>query len=309
MPSARSAAPAGGYDWHASTAENHAAAARINESIAQGSRFVGEFAHLRAARDHAFHGFYTVSRQLFQDSIVRYYVSRQASVNRRARKGDSHKSGRVLPVVLFMAGVMGSGKSHTLRWMSEKHGFPLHEFVICDPDRIREQLPEMEGYRRRWAPTCGTLTQKESGYIAELIWCAAMERGLPVVIDSSLRDIVFWRKMVKSVRREYKFYRLCILHVVASVRVLFERVQRRGEQTGRMVPLGLLVDTIESVPQSVRNLSHTVDVLATVETTDGEPIFQGAQRGFGDSERGNVSWGGLIHAICDQPPGELSANM
>ena len=101
MPSARSAAPAGGYDWHASTAENHAAAARINESIAQGSRFVGEFAHLRAARDHAFHGFYTVSRQLFQDSIVRYYVSRQASVNRRARKGDSHKSGRVLPVVHF----------------------------------------------------------------------------------------------------------------------------------------------------------------------------------------------------------------
>ena len=200
-------------------------------------------------------------------------------------------------VVLFTAGAMGSGKSHTLRWISGEHGFPLRDFVVCDPDRIREQLPEMEGYRTRWAPTCGALTQKESGYIAELIWCAALERGLPVVIDSSLRDVDFWRAMMVGVRRDYKQYRLCIMHVVASARSVFERVQRRGEETGRMVPLGLLVDTLESVPKSVKALSYIVDVLATIETTGPAPILQGAQRGFGDRDRGNVTWSGLVRAI------------
>ena len=324
MPSGRSHAGRGperlrvprDYDWDASTAANYAAAHNINDSVAQGSRFVGEFAHLRKTRDHAYHGFYTLSRQLFQDQIVRYYVNRNSTMNRR-ESSSSDLCDRALspvsPVLLFTAGAMGSGKSHTLRWISEKHGFPLRDFVICDPDRIREQLPEMEGYRTRWAPTCGSLTQKESGYIAELIWCAAIERGLPAVIDSSLRDVDFWKAMMIRMRQEHAQYRLCIMHVVASARSVFERVQRRAEQTGRMVPLGLLVDTLESVPKSVRDLSYIVDVLATIETTGPAPIFQGAQRGFGDRERGNVTWSGLVRAIVhgevEGVGGKLSARL
>jgi hypothetical protein len=100
-----------------------------------------------------------------------------------------------------------------------------------------------------------------------------------------------------GVRRDYTQYRLCIMHVVASARSVFEQVQRRGEETGRMVPLGLLVDTLESVPKSVKVLSYIVDVLATIETTGPAPILQGAQRGFGDRDRGNVTWSGLVRAI------------
>ena len=292
------------YNWSVSTAENYTRSC-INENAFQHNRFVGELAHIRASRDHAFHGFYSASRQLLQDKIVLHYINKPTLLHRDLAKQQadlvesSDRWSGTKPVIIFTAGAMGSGKSHMLRWISEKFEFPLQKFVVCDIDRIREHLPEMDGYRTRWAPTCGIMTQKESGYIAELLWCLSLERRLPLIIDSSLRDLSYWKSMILGVRRDYN-HKICILHVMASPRIIFERVQRRGEQTGRIVPLDLLIETLKTVPENVKKLSRIVDVLATIETSGPEPVLQTAQLIFGDEMRGNVTWESLISAILGE---------
>ncbi len=310
------------YDYTRATADNYRAAARINDdiwSISHNSNG-GPFKHIRDARDHAFHGVYAPARQRLQDKIVEHYVNFRSGWNLPGPESSIRNTASIVehflrkhtppaphrrrrhrqhhPVIVFTAGAMGAGKSHTVRWLARTHGFPLEEFVVCDPDRIREHFPEMEGYRTRWAPTCGSLTQKEAGYIAELVWCAALEQGKSVIIDSSLRDVAWWESVIAGVRREGggggssrssssgsspscgdggggggggPYYRMCILHVVAAPQVVFERVQRRAEQTGRMVPLDMVRETLTTVPQSVAALAPLVDVWATIDATGREP--------------------------------------
>jgi hypothetical protein len=64
---------------------------------------------------------------------------------------------------------MGAGKNHTMKWLNDSGLFPLDAFVNVDPDAIREKLPEIEGYNHHNPSTMGFLTQKEVGYITEVI--------------------------------------------------------------------------------------------------------------------------------------------
>jgi hypothetical protein len=59
--------------------------------------------------------------------------------------------------VVFTAGAMGSGKTHTLRWLWQNGYFPLHAFVQADPDRVRGMLPELKGYIARSPEVCRCL--------------------------------------------------------------------------------------------------------------------------------------------------------
>ena len=64
---------------------------------------------------------------------------------------------------------MGAGKGHTINWLNKSGIFPLDAFVNVDPDNIRDLLPETEGYNKRDPSTMGFLTQKEVGYLTEVI--------------------------------------------------------------------------------------------------------------------------------------------
>ena len=338
------------YDFTRSTADNYRAAAQINDdiwSISHNSN-AGPFKHIRDSRDHAYHGLYVPARQKLQDKIVEHYVNFRSGWNLPGPETAIRNTSSIVehfltknkalpqqqqqhhhhhhhhrnhrqhqPAIVFTAGAMGAGKSHTVRWLARTQGFPLEEFVVCDPDRIREHFPEMEGYRTRWAPTCGHLTQKEAGYIAELVWCAALEQGKSVIIDSSLRDVAWWESVIAGVRRgsgggvsgggsAAPCYRMCILHMVASPGVVFERVQLRAEQTGRMVPLDMVRETFMTVPQSVAKLAPLVDVSATIDTTGREPrLVKWSGSGCDDGSAGSgptsstksVVWAPLIFAI------------
>ena len=45
--------------------------------------------------------------------------------------------------------------------LGERGVFPMEAFVQVDPDRLRRELPEMEGYVSRDSATAGSLTHKE----------------------------------------------------------------------------------------------------------------------------------------------------
>lgn len=45
--------------------------------------------------------------------------------------------------------------------LGERGMFPMKAFVQVDPDRLRRELPEMDGYVKRSSGTAGSLTHKE----------------------------------------------------------------------------------------------------------------------------------------------------
>lgn len=270
------------YDWTKSTAENYQCS---------DCNFIGEFKHLRKSLDHNFHVRYNFERQLFQDRVVNYYIGLKSAWNRPAWNNASKYRATVMkqqdpeqarmpsnlrdpqnpPFVLFTAGAMGAGKSHTLRWLAETTEFPLQAAVFVDIDRIREHFPEMDEYRRRWAPTCGTLTHKEAGYISELIWSAALENGQDVIIDSSLRDLSWWTSVINDVRRNHSSYSIGLLQVVADTMTIFQRQHQRAQSTGRMVPFSTMMDSIRQTPISVSALRPRVNFFLRYDLNGRSP--------------------------------------
>ena len=262
------------YNFLQTTEENYSGSKYTN---------IGQYKSLRNKLDSNFHLKYSYKRQEFQDRIISYYVNLNSAWNRPKWKSSSrtrstpaissHKQNITTnPFVLFTAGSMGAGKSHTLRWLTKtKPEFPLTGAVFVDIDRVREHFPEMDEYRRRWAPTCGTLTHKEAGMICELIWMAALEGNQSVIIDSSLRDLIWWRKVITNIRVSHPKYVIGLLQVVADTMVIFKRAAKRGRATGRIIPFDTLVSSMRQTPISVRDLRPIVDFFLRYDLNGKEP--------------------------------------
>jgi hypothetical protein len=95
--------------------------------------------------------------------------------------------------------------------------------VKVDPDEIRRQLPEFMLYASLCAENAGELTNKECGYISEIITLASLESGKNVLVDGSLRDSEWYKLYFKMLRETYSFLKIAILHVVAPREDVFQR--------------------------------------------------------------------------------------
>jgi hypothetical protein len=168
---------------------------------------------------------------------------------------------------------MGAGKSHCMRWLSEKGLFSLASFVQVDPDMIRFELPEMEGYLARDKAEAGTLTHKEAGFIVEILTLAGLNRGKNVLVDGSLRDAEWNASFFRRIREEYPNYKIGIIHVVADPAEVLRRAAARAEATGRVVPQEKLLATLEAVPRSVAKLAPLTDYTICIQTDGPEPAI------------------------------------
>ena len=69
----------------------------------------------------------------------------------------------------------------------------------------------------------GALTNKEAGYISEVLTLASLQRGKNVLVDGSLRHAEWYRNYFAQLRREFPTLRLAIIHVVAPREAIFKR--------------------------------------------------------------------------------------
>ena len=118
--------------------------------------------------------------------------------------------------LVFTAGTMGAGKGYVLQWLNDQSLFPLDSFVLVDPDRLREQLPETCEYVRRDPQTAGYYTQKEVGYISEVLTLHGLKSGKNVLVDGSLRDADWYACII------YYYYNtiIFILYILTHVYTL-----------------------------------------------------------------------------------------
>jgi signal recognition particle subunit SEC65 len=159
----------------------------------------------------------------------------------------------------------GAGKTHTIKKLHERGQFPLNSFVTVDPDEMRRELPEFSMYIERTPEKAGELTRKEVGMMAEIVTNFALEKGMNVLVDGSLKDAVWYENYFRCLREKYPKLKIGIIHVTAPTDAILERVNERAKTTGRVVPMEVLQRSIREVPIAVERLRHSVDYFLEID--------------------------------------------
>merc|ERR1712187_895109 len=181
----------------------------------------------------------------------------------------------LLPRVVFTAGAMGAGKGYVTSWMDKEGYLPLDRCVMVDPDQIRQTLPEWQTLVQEDAENAGRRTQKEAGCIAEILGYKALRNRFDVIFDGSLRDSDWYVKFFQKLRDEFPGIRIIILHITADRDEVLDRAAKRAEQTGRVVPRSVLLESMEAVPRSVATLSSHADFVCRIHNSgSGEPRLE-----------------------------------
>jgi Zeta toxin len=209
------------FDLNQSTEEIH----RSNDGIIH-----GKYKTYRSRLDYSFHSVYSEERVIFQDSLVDSLLGgANASILRCLREACCHNR---RPWVVFTAGAMGAGKSHTIRLLNRRGLFPTNSFITIDPDQIRQKFPEFEWFLRHNPENAGYLTKKESGLITEVAIDAGLDRGRNVLVDGSLRDAAWHQTFFRHLRQLYPTVRIAILHIRAPEISIRRHVEVSVSQQG-----------------------------------------------------------------------------
>ena len=272
--------------------------------------FVGPFRETRRGLDYSYHCNYKTERQEVQDGIVARFLQCGVSVGTPpagapvgaggasdvagAENGDarataaapaepdasaaraaSNNVNAARPWIVYTAGAMGAGKSHSLRDLHARGLFPLERFIWIDPDAIKGLLPDTPRYVRHNRREAGALTHKESGFIAEIVTIEALRRNKCLVIDGSARDHEWYASLFERMKREFPHYRIAILMVTAPRERIFARARRRAAVTFRVVSDETIDAAIEQVPVSFERLRPFADYAAVLENVDDArpPLF------------------------------------
>jgi len=164
---------------------------------------------------------------------------------------------------------MGAGKGYVMNWMDKNKQLPLKNFIVVDPDAIRQKLPEWEAYVATDPETAGDKTQKEAGCIAEILGYRALRDRFNVIFDGSLRDTAWYTSYFQRLRENFPGIRIMILHVVAEKEEVLAHAHDRALQTGRAVPVELIERSMRQVPESVMVLSSCCDFVCRVMNRKG----------------------------------------
>eukprot|EP00930_Biecheleria_cincta_P037633 TRINITY_DN25847_c0_g1_i1.p1 TRINITY_DN25847_c0_g1~~TRINITY_DN25847_c0_g1_i1.p1 ORF type:complete len:371 (+),score=64.03 TRINITY_DN25847_c0_g1_i1:54-1166(+) len=238
----------GAFDYEKTTEDCHSV-----------QHFTGVHKDIRPLLDYTYHKKYCEARVRLQDHLIQ-----------KAAAGGAVQDDLLLPWVVFTAGAMGAGKGYVTRWMEKQGCLPLNQFIIVDPDAVRQSLPEWAGYVAKDPLTAAIKTQKEAGHICEILGYKALRERRNVIFDGSLRDVEWYKVYFQKLRSTFPGIRLMILHIVAEREAVLKRAEVRGKETGRMVPREILESSMDAVPKSVEILSPCVDVALRVMNLSGQ---------------------------------------
>lgn len=271
------------FDYSVSTMDNFA------DSKA---RFVGKYGNLRSHLDYSYHKLISEERQILHDSIIDQF---QSTI---IYDGEYMCEKPTVNWIVFTAGPMGSGKTYTLSWLSENKYFPLEAFVRVDPDILRDMLPETSEYFRRNPNTAGALTQREVGYISEVMTLDALMNGKNVIVDGSLRHVDWYASYIDSLRKRFPILKIAIMEVSAPAKTTLSRALKRAEISGRVVPVHVLEESIRQVPLAVAQLKPLADYTCTLRNDDcvtaadasGESEVKCSEPELVRTSSGSLSW-------------------
>lgn len=137
-------------------------------------------------------------------------------------------------------------------------------------DEIRQYLPEYSFFIRESPVLLDHLTQKECGYIAETLTLAALQAGRNVIFDTGLCHVSWFKDNIHFLRTYFLSLKVGLIHVSADLETILERVQTRGQMTGRMITKEKTLKVLQSIPQSIDKLKDEVDYFCTIKNDSEE---------------------------------------
>jgi len=239
------------YDYEKTTACNHSDSNKMHGDL---QPFHGKYADIRELRDYSYHPMYFPQRQLLQDVLIANVVDK-----RLPQKSE--------PWIIYTAGPMGAGKTHTVKWMSHKGYFPLENIYIVDPDEFKKALPEWNGYVKRNPLTAGDMTHLESSLLVEISQEILLKRSCNMMIDGSLRDWEWHQHVFTSIKKRYPQYKIAILYVYADLDIVYKRIAKRAKETGRLVPQESVDAAYRQVPESIQKLTPYSDAIIHIDNS------------------------------------------
>lgn len=253
------------FNYELSTEDNWAFVRESEET----PPLVGKYVRERETVDYTYHKHYTPERQLLQDKLmdlfhdtIVYDTDHNLTCDRPLNNW-----------LVFTAGPMGAGKGRTMHWLAQQGLFPLSGFVKVDPDSLRELLPETCEYMARDPASAGQMTQKEVGYVAEILSMEALNEGKNVLVDGTLRNAAWYSEYMKTLHEQFPNLKFAIIHVTAAEETVLQRAAKRAERTGRLVPKDVIMETMEQIPNSLCVLAPHVHFMATFDNEGEEPVL------------------------------------
>ena len=150
----------------------------------------------------------------------------------------------ILRAVLLL-GPIAAGKSTLIQWMRKNRILPFDHIVLIDMDEIRDMLPESESLRCSDPYNFGSLTQKESGFIAELTTLVAISRGLSVLVDGTMVDLAWQQAYLSNLRDKFPAIGIAIIHVATPAEQILNRINERSFNSKRCVPDDILIPRLK----------------------------------------------------------------
>lgn len=163
---------------------------------------------------------YTPERTRLHEQIVRNLIPEDLIARATPAEGEQ-------PIFTILGGRGGSGKSGL-----KGEVYDADSAVVIDPDAIKEQLPEYEGWN-------ANQVHEESGDIANLMVKRAREMGLNVVLDATMKTSETAVGRVKEFRKDG--YRVEAHYMHLARQMAAERAVQRFLDSGRYVPLPVVL--------------------------------------------------------------------
>lgn len=235
-------------------------------------RFVpvkGKFENVRRLQELNYPIHYSQARQEFQNKLMKKVL-------------ESGSKAR-FPRVVFTAGPMGSGKTTSVNQLIKEHYFPEGDFLVIDPDRIREMLPEYRSYLNGpHAEYAALLTQHEAMDIADMVLEMALKQKKNIVFATSLRNHEHYSKLIDRIRKTSPSYQVEMLKVERSPEHLLRVNDGKSlaERGWRNTQLEAVTASIYEVDEATKMLEPKFDRVTIVGNDQAIPEIKSIKNSF-----------------------------
>ena len=158
--------------------------------------------------------------------------------------------------MIVICGSYCSGKNYFINKLNDNKLLNLNEFIHSDLDDVRYKIPEynelVSKTKTMW--NISTLTNKEAGYIVELIQKHALFQGYNLLINSSLKDHEWYYSYFTWINNTFPSYTAKLFYMQASVQDILKRNLIRGQNEGRIIPYETLKNSCENSQKSFEKI-------------------------------------------------------